>query len=75
MFNGLPAFFKPNPLAMMGNAWPLGAEHAGHYSTAPLRQTLADLVDFDRINRHETRISVGAANVCSKAGMTMPDSV
>jgi NTE family protein len=65
MFSGLPSFFKPNPLALMGNAWPLGAEHAGHYSTAPLRQTLGELVDFDRINRHETRISVGAANVCT----------
>lgn len=65
MLNGLPAFFKPNPLALLGNAWPLGAENAGHYSTAPLRQTLSELVDFERINRHETRISVGAANVCT----------
>jgi len=65
MFNGLPSFFKPNPMALLGNAWPLGAEHAGHYSTAPLRETLTELVDFDRINRHETRISVGAANVCT----------
>jgi NTE family protein len=65
MLTGLPAFFKPNPMALMGNAWPLGAEMAGHYSTAPLRQTLTELVDFDRINRRETRISVGAANVCT----------
>jgi NTE family protein len=65
MFNGLPAFFKPNPLALMGNSWPMGAEDAGHYSTAPLRALLGELVDFDLINRHETRISVGAANVCT----------
>ncbi len=65
MMNGLPSFFKPNPLALMGGAWPLGPEHAGHYSTAPLRQTLSELVDFDRINRRETRIAVGAANVCT----------
>jgi NTE family protein len=65
MLTGLPAFFKPNPLALMGNSWPVGAEQAGHYSTAPLRAMLGELVDFDRINRHETRISVGAANVCT----------
>jgi NTE family protein len=65
MFGGLPAFFQPNPMAMLGNAWPMGADHAGHYSTAPLRRTLEELVDFDRINRRETRISVGAANVCT----------
>ncbi|MGO9816738.1 MAG: DUF3734 domain-containing protein, partial [Acidocella sp.] len=65
MLYGLPAFFEPNPMTLMGNAWPLGAENAGHYSTAPLRRTLTELVDFDRINRHETRISVGAANVCT----------
>jgi NTE family protein len=65
MMNGLPAFFTPNPLAALGGGWPLAAEQAGHYSTAALRKTLRGLVDFDRINRHETRISVGAANVCT----------
>ncbi len=29
---------------------PLGAEEAGYYSADPLRQTLADLIDFDLIN-------------------------
>ena len=33
------------------------------YDTAPLRKTLEDLVDFDRINRGEVRLSVGAVNV------------
>ncbi len=65
MLFGLPDFFKPNPMAMLGNGFPLGAEQAGHYSTAPLRHLLGELVDFDRINRRETRISVGAANVCT----------
>ncbi|HQT87238.1 MAG TPA: patatin-like phospholipase family protein [Acidiphilium sp.] len=65
MLGGLPAFFWPNPMALMGQGWPLGSEHAGYYSTAPLRKTLSNLVDFDRINRQHTRISVGAANVCT----------
>jgi NTE family protein len=65
MMNGLPAFFVPNPAAMMGSGFTMGAETAGHYSTAPLRKTLEGLVDFGRINRGETRIAVGAANVCT----------
>ena len=63
--NGIHGFFTPNREAMFGSAWPLGAEAAAHYSTAPLRATLGELVDFDRINRREVRVSVGAASVCT----------
>jgi len=65
MATGITEFFMPNPAAIFGHAWPLGAENAALYSTAPLRKTLGELVDFGRINRRETRISVGAANVCT----------
>ncbi len=65
MTNGLSDFFVPNPAALLGSAWPIGAESAAFYSTTPLRRTLTELVDFDRINRRETRISVGAACVCT----------
>lgn len=60
---GIPSFFKPNPLAFMGQKIPLGAEHAGYYSVDPLRENLSELVDFDRINSGATRLTVGAANV------------
>ena len=63
MMQGLDAFFVPNPAVMFGDCWPLAAEEAGLYSTAPLRQTLAELIDFDWLNGRRTRISVGAANV------------
>jgi NTE family protein len=63
--HGLDHFFTPNPAALLGNAWPLPPEDAAYYSTTPLRQTLTDLVDFARINRRETRISAGAASVCT----------
>jgi NTE family protein len=33
------------------------------YDTAPLKETLERLVDFDRINARETRLSVGAVNI------------
>lgn len=63
IMGGIPAFFKPNPFAFMSPHSPLGAEDAGYYSTAPLRATLDDLVDFDLINSGDCRLAVGAANV------------
>ncbi len=59
---GVPGFFAPRwpPAAL----YPPGAPQAlSYYDTAPLRQTLVELIDFDRINRRETRLSVGAVNV------------
>jgi NTE family protein len=61
--NGIAAFFKPNPMAFAGVHMPLGCEAAGYYSTMPLESTLTELVDFARINRGDTRLTVGAANV------------
>ena len=40
-----------------------GPDHAGYYSTAPLQQTLSELVDFDLVNRCRPRLTVGAAHV------------
>ncbi len=61
--SGIDGFFKPNPLAFLGSNVPLGADRAGYYSTAPLRQTLSDLVDFASINHGRPRLTVGAAHV------------
>ena len=44
---GIPAFFTPNHAAWVGAHTPLGVEKAAYYSTAPLRETLTELVDFD----------------------------
>jgi NTE family protein len=63
--HGIAGFFRPNALAHAGESYPLGPEHAGYYSTAPLRQTLTELVDFDRVNRGTPRLTVGAAHVRS----------
>ena len=73
MMNGIPGFFAPNPLAFASSTWPLGAERAGYYSTAPLRETLSGLVDFATINGGGCRLTVGAANVRT-ARMTYFDS-
>lgn len=67
LLRGIPAFFEPNPLSMLGVQAPLGIEQAAWYSTAPLRETLGTLVDFDYLNRCRTRLTVGAVNACSDA--------
>ena len=63
LIGGIPGFFEPNPRAFLGAHVPLGADHAGYYSTEPLRKTLDELVDFSLINRGTPRLTVGAAHV------------
>ncbi|AWM00046.1 patatin-like phospholipase family protein [Bradyrhizobium amphicarpaeae] len=63
--NGIAGFFRPNPLAHAGDSYPLGADHAGFYSIAPLEKTLLELVDFGLVNRCSPRLTVGAAHVRS----------
>jgi NTE family protein len=60
---GIPGFFETNPRAFLGSRVPLGADHAGYYSTEPLRKTLEKLVDFSLINQDHPRLTVGAAHV------------
>jgi NTE family protein len=60
---GIPGFFRPNLPAFFGAQVPLGIKRAGFYSTAPLRETLSELVDFKRVNEGGMRLTVGAANV------------
>src|SRR5258708_21932879 len=61
---GVPGFFTPRfPPAPL---WPQGSPQSqSYYDTTPLRATLERLVDFDRINACETRLSVGAVGVAS----------
>jgi NTE family protein len=58
---GQPGFFAPRPV----NPYfaPPGIAATSFYDTAPLYETLAALVDFDRLNENATRLSVGATNV------------
>ena len=61
--SGIPAFFRPNAPAFLGPHVPLGAEEAGYYSVEPLRRTLGELVDVERLNLCAPRLTLGAANV------------
>jgi NTE family protein len=59
---GIPGFFRPNMLP----SWlaPAGSPAAlGYYDTTPLRATLDELVDWERVNYGPTRFSVGAVDI------------
>ena len=63
VMSGIQGFFEPNALAFWGASVRLGAEHAGYYSTAPLRKTLLELVDFSLVGECTPRLTVGTAQV------------
>jgi NTE family protein len=61
---GAPSFFQPRipppvflPVSSPGNL--------SYYDVSPLKSLLGRLVDFDRVNSGQTRLSVGATNVRS----------
>ncbi|MFE0753078.1 DUF3734 domain-containing protein [Inquilinus sp. NPDC058860] len=64
LFQGQPGFFKPRfPPPYLS---PFAGDAAtSFYDTGPLRDTLLRLVDFDRLNSGDIRVSVGAVNVRS----------
>jgi NTE family protein len=62
LVGGVPGFFAPRiPVAWLQP--PGSPEATSYYDTAPLRSTLEELIDFDRINSGDVRFSVGAVNV------------
>jgi len=62
MLFGIPGFFSPRmPAPQFAPAGTIGA--LSYYDTEPLRATLEKLVDFDRINAGQVRLSLGTANV------------
>ena len=63
--SGVPGFFKPRG----PHSWDMNRRapltELGFYDTAPLAETLRELVDFDRIAAAETRLTLSAVNVRS----------
>lgn len=59
---GVPGMFRPNP---MPSWWsPAGSPGAlSYYDTAPLRESLNELVDWERLNHGPIRLSVGAVDI------------
>jgi len=62
LFQGQPGFFKPRFPPPFWSPF-AGDGATSFYDTSPLTQTLERLVDFDRLNSGEVRVSVGAVNV------------
>lgn len=61
---GAPGFFEPRAI----NPWfafPGAKDATSYYDTAPLRETLCDLIDFEQIQTCRHRLAVGAVNVRS----------
>lgn len=59
--HGQRGFYTPRPISPFLYA-DGSAAATSFYDTAPLKATLERLVDFDRINHGDVRLSVGAAN-------------
>jgi NTE family protein len=64
LVRGAPGFFAPRlPTPWLQPAGTLAA--TSYYETTALKATLERLVDFDRINAGEMRLSLGAVNVAT----------
>ena len=70
---GIPHFFSPRLPAWGGVQAKVGLDAASYYDTAPLRDTLASLVDLPVLNAAHPRLTVGAVNV-KNGGMRYFDS-
>ena len=57
MLHGAPGFFSPRPLPPLNSAAD-SPEAVSYYDIAPLKETLARLVDFDLINDNSMRFTV-----------------
>jgi NTE family protein len=66
MVHGAPGFFSPRPLPPVNSAAE-SPEAVSYYDIAPLKETLARLVDFDLVNDDSMRFTVLATNVRSGA--------
>ena len=62
---GIEPFFVPRLLGFGGVYAQVGLDAASYYRTAPLRETLAELVSLECLNAKRTRLTVGAVNVRS----------
>lgn len=62
ILHGQPGFFTPTHLSPW-LSFPGARAATSYYDSAPLRETLLELVDFSLINQKETRLAVGAVNV------------
>jgi len=64
IFSGISGYYAPNhAIAWGGLNARVGVENAAFYTIEDLRKTVSDVVDFERLNAQQTRLTVGAVNV------------
>ena len=63
ILGGIPGYFAPNSAIAWGLNALVGVEHAAFYTINELRKTIANVVDFERLNAKQPRLTVGAVNV------------
>jgi NTE family protein len=61
--SGIPAFCTPRALLWGGTQARVGLDAASYYSTEPLRETLASLIDLKVLSSENPRLTVGAVQV------------
>jgi NTE family protein len=62
LLSGIPGFFAPRMPAWGGLQARVGLDAASYYLTSPLRETLSQFVEPERLGK-EIRLTVGAVNV------------
>jgi NTE family protein len=62
MLYGRPGMFAPRIPSPLLPFMP-SAQQTSYYDTSPLHETLLRLVDFDCVNRHDVRLSLGAVHI------------
>jgi NTE family protein len=60
---GVPGFFRPRVPTPSFSVPVESPERLSYYDTEPLTKTLEELVDFERINRHQVRLSLGVVSL------------
>lgn len=66
VLHGVPGFFTPRWFNGFALGMPVAPENASFYDTSELRETLAELVDFDYLNSPESmRLTINAVNVAT----------
>jgi NTE family protein len=65
VFNGISGYFSPNRALTWGLHASVGVEQAAFYTTEALYDTLGEVIDFERINAGQPRLTIGAVNVRS----------
>jgi NTE family protein len=65
VFTGISGYFSPNHSLAWGLHASVGVEQAAFYTVDALHDTLTEVIDFDRINAGQPRLTVGAVNVRS----------